>query len=156
MPVGRLPSRLHGDFCWPAFGAGHCAVRHNLSGSLRCIVNVMSEERPSDNIKARTEALIEIVEAAVGDIVSPRTRETLTDAITQDLAAANDQAMLDRERLAKVESQTRVLADAVIAIADTGPSVAVAPAVKAVKAEIKASSASTPAPGQYFDGRGND
>ena len=116
----------------------------------------MSEERPSDNIKARTEALIEIVEAAVGDIVSPRTRETLTDAITKDLGAANDQAMLDRERLAKVESQTRVLADAVIAIADTGPSVAVAPAVKAVKAEIKATSAFTPPPGQYFDGRGND
>jgi len=41
---------------------------------------------------------------------------------------AADKAEIDTDRLAKVEAQTRVLADAVIAIADTGPSIAVGPA----------------------------
>jgi len=40
----------------------------------------------------------------------------------------------DEERLTKIETQTRVLSEAVVAITDTPPSVA--PAVQAVKDEM--------------------
>jgi hypothetical protein len=118
----------------------------------------MSEERTAGDIKTKAEELFEGIEAAVGDIVSPRTREALTDAIQKVVSAADDQATEDRERLANLEAQTRVLADAVIAIADTGASVAVAPAVQAVKAEIKgeATPSFTSPRGTYFDGRGTN
>ncbi len=96
----------------------------------------MSKEPPSDDIKTRVEALIDAASVLTTGHVSLVSRETLTDAVTVDLTAAAHQATGDRERLTKLETQTQVLADAVIAIADTGPSVAVGPAVKAVKAEM--------------------
>ena len=104
----------------------------------------MSEDRAGNDIKARVESLIEAAEGAAIGHISPAARDNLTNALTYDLGVAADQATGDRERLDKLETQTRVLADAVIAIADTGPSVAVAPAVQAVKAEM--SSHVTPAP----------
>lgn len=41
---------------------------------------------------------------------------TLIDAVEQDLGTVSDNARLNEERLAKVETQTRVLAEAVIAV----------------------------------------
>ena len=100
----------------------------------------MSQERSGDDIRVTAEALIQVAEAEVradgGRPVSPETRDTLTHALTRDLNVASDRARVTEDRFAKIETQTRVLADAVIAIADTAPSVAVAPAVQAVKAEM--------------------
>jgi hypothetical protein len=100
----------------------------------------MSQERSGDDISVTAEALIQVAEAEVravgGRPVSPETRDTLTHALTRDLNVASDQARVVEERIAKIETQTQVLADAVIAIAATAPSVAVAPAVEAVKAEM--------------------
>lgn len=53
-----------------------------------------------------------------GFILSPAARETLIDAVTQDLSVASDQAMLAEQRTGKLETQTRVLAEAVTAISD--------------------------------------
>jgi hypothetical protein len=115
-------------------------------------------ERPGDDTKTRVEGLIDAASVVTTGHVSLVNREILTDALTQDLDAAAHQATGDRERLAKLEAQTQALADAVIAIADTGPSVAVAPAVEAVKAEMKeqATLPVAPLPGKYFKGRGNE
>jgi hypothetical protein len=96
----------------------------------------MSEDQTGDDIKSRVEALIDAASVLTTGHVSLANRDTLTDALTHDLDTAAHQALDNRERLDKLETQTRVLADAVIAIADTGPSVAVAPAVQAVKAEM--------------------
>jgi hypothetical protein len=95
----------------------------------------MSGKRTEDDLKARVESLIDAASVVTTGHVSLVNRDVLTEALTHDLSAAEDQATSDKERLDKLETQTRVLADAVIAIADTGPSLAVAPAVKAVKAE---------------------
>ena len=57
---------------------------------------------------------------------------TLVDAIKQDLKTLAHKGMSDNGRLAKVEMQTRVLAQAVIAIAEMPE--ALAAAVRAVKA----------------------
>src|SRR5688572_17086401 len=104
----------------------------------------MSNEPPGGDIKTRVEALIDAASVVTTGGVSVVNRETLTDALTQDLDAAAHQTTGDRERLDKLETQTRVLADAVIAIADTGLSVSVGPAVAAVKAERAGED--TPAP----------
>jgi hypothetical protein len=95
----------------------------------------MSKEPPGDDIKARVEALIDAASVHTTGDVSLVNRNILTESLTEDLDAAALQATGDRERLDKLEAQTQVLADAVIAIADTGPSPAVGPAVEAVKAE---------------------
>ena len=115
----------------------------------------MSKEQAGDDLKARVEALIETASVVISGHVSLVNRETLADALMHDLDAAVQDAPDDRERLHKLETQTRVLADAVIAIADTGPSPAVAPAVEAVKTEIKGDVMPSVAslPGKYFDGR---
>jgi hypothetical protein len=42
--------------------------------------------------------------------------ESLVDAIEKDLGTASDSAPVDEERLSKLEAQTQVLAEAVIAI----------------------------------------
>jgi hypothetical protein len=118
----------------------------------------MSKESHGNDIKTRVEALIDGASVDTTGPVRVVNRTTFTEALKQDSGAADDQATVDRERLAKVEAQTRVLADAVIAIADTAPSIAVAPAVKAVKAEMKGEGTASfaQAPGKYFDGRGNN
>jgi len=59
---------------------------------------------------------------------------TLVDAIKQDLKRLALKGMSDNDRLARVEMQNRVLAQAVIAIAET-PEV-LAAAVRAVKAKM--------------------
>jgi len=59
---------------------------------------------------------------------------TLVDAIKHDLETLAHKGMSDNDRLAKVEMQTRVLAQAVVAIAETPE--ALPAAVRAVKAEM--------------------
>ncbi len=112
----------------------------------------------ADDLKAHAESLIDEASVVTTGHVSLVNRDTLTEALTRDLGAAADKAEIDTDRLAKVEAQTRVLADAVIAIADTGPSIAVGPAVEAVKAEMKPETTLPPAliPGKYFKGRANE
>jgi hypothetical protein len=61
-------------------------------------------------------------------------RETLVAAVAADLATLSGTAGRDEERLAKVEAQTQVLAEAVIAIAKVSDGIA--PTIKAVKAEM--------------------
>ena len=92
----------------------------------------MPARRTGDN-RAKAEALVDAAEAwARADgrrPVTPAGRSTLTDALTKDFDEADRQARVDdRERLATLETLTRAIADAVLAIAD-----AVAPAVKAAK-----------------------
>jgi ribosomal protein RSM22 (predicted rRNA methylase) len=60
--------------------------------------------------------------------------KTLVDAIKQDLKTLAHKGMSDNDRLARVEMQTRVLAQAVIAIAETPE--ALAAVVRAVKAAM--------------------
>jgi hypothetical protein len=55
-------------------------------------------------------------------------------AVGEDLATVSATAARDEERLAKVEAQTQVLAEAVIAIALVSEDIA--PTIKAVKAEM--------------------
>src|SRR5688572_27136412 len=87
------------------------------------------------------EKTVTHVEQADG--ISPIARAELLDALAVDLAlaaAAGDRAAhaeqraVAEDRLEKVEAQTRVLAEAVIAITTTVD--AVAPAVQAVKEEM--------------------
>jgi hypothetical protein len=115
---------------WPV-----CCLAH-VPDHLHCIVGVVPEERPGDDIKTRVDVLIDAASVATTGHVSVVNRDVLTDALTHDLEVAAEQATGDRERLAKLETQTQALADAVIAIADTGPSPAVIPAVDAVKAKM--------------------
>jgi hypothetical protein len=60
--------------------------------------------------------------------------ETLVAAVAADLATVQATAGRDEERLAKVEAQTRVLAEAVVAIAQVSDGIA--PAIEAAKAEM--------------------
>ena len=60
--------------------------------------------------------------------------ETLMDAIKQDLDTLAHKEMDDEDRLTKLETQTQVLAEAVIAITKTEETLA--PAISAVKAEM--------------------
>ncbi len=135
-----------------------CADWDSASLPRGILSSPMSKESPGDDIKTRVEALIDGASVDSTNPVSVVNRTTFTESLAQDSGAAVDQATADRERLAKVEAQTRVLADAVIAIADTAPSLAVAPAVKAVKAEMKdeGTASVAPPPGKYFDGRRNN
>ena len=113
-----------------------CCLGH-LRNPRRCSVHTaMSKEQAGDDLKARVESLIDAASVVTTGHVSLVNRGILTDALTHDLDVAAHQALDDRERLDKLETQTQALADAVIAIADTGPSAAVAPAVEAVKAEM--------------------
>lgn len=59
---------------------------------------------------------------------------TLVDAIKQDLEALAHKEIGDEDRLTKLETQTQVLAEAVIAITKTDETLA--PAISAVKAEM--------------------
>ena len=63
---------------------------------------------------------------------SAQVQQEIVDALTHDLAVQADHAQLAKERLMKVEAQTRVLAEAVIAMA-TKPAEEVASAINAVK-----------------------
>jgi hypothetical protein len=59
----------------------------------------------------------------------------LVAAVEHDLGHASDNAKLDEERLTKLETQTRILSEAVIAISETAEGVA--PAVRLLKAGIE-------------------
>ena len=96
----------------------------------------MSDEPPSNKAKAVTLAAqaADAVEAAHGlrAHLDKANVATIASALATDLDAQVQHAD-DHERLAKVEAQVRVLADAVIVIG--APSDAVDEAVKAVKDE---------------------
>ena len=93
----------------------------------------MSNERVADDPAATAETLV-AASLEHDSHVSIVDRNTLVEALTEDLRAASDRATVDEERLVKIETQTRVLAEAVIAITDTAE--AVRPAVQAVKDEM--------------------
>jgi hypothetical protein len=97
------------------------------------ITGTMPSERELDDTRAKAQELVTASAAAVSD-VSVDERQTLVDALARDLLAASNLADAEEERLVKIETQTRVLAEAVIAI--TATSDAVAPAVQAVKDEM--------------------
>jgi hypothetical protein len=77
----------------------------------------MPKEQASDDLKARVESLIDGASVVTTSHVSLVNRNILTEALTHDLGVAADQTTSDKERLNKLETQTQVLADAVIAIA---------------------------------------
>ena len=79
-------------------------------------------------------SLVDAAEPDLGGIVSPVARETLTDAIRQDLDTKADSARVNEARIVKIETQTRVLAEALIAISDPTQNFAIA--VQAVKEEM--------------------
>ena len=63
--------------------------------------------------------------------MSPLDRAALVDAMAADLRTVADQAVIAEQRIVKLETQTRVLTDAVVAMADAAATVA--PEVKALK-----------------------
>jgi hypothetical protein len=98
----------------------------------------MSNRQPHDNKRAKAASLVTAAESKArsdGDrLISLIARETVTEAVTQDLSAASDSAEVDEQRIAKVEAQTRVLAEAVIAMSE--PTERISDAVKAAKDEM--------------------
>jgi hypothetical protein len=98
---------------------------------LRCKCRLMADE-PNDESKLKAEALVPQVSADAGQAVT-ESRALLVTALSEDLQARSDHDAVDESRLAKVETQTRGLAEAVIAIAN--PAVTVA-SVQAVKDEM--------------------
>lgn len=100
----------------------------------------MPTDSLADDAHSRADKLV-----TARDSLSPAERETIVEAVAEDLrveseariaaAAVTDAAAeVASARLVKVETQTRVLSDALIAITDQ--SGAVAPAIKAVKDEM--------------------
>jgi hypothetical protein len=92
----------------------------------------MSDEHDNESARVRAEELVADSDHVGGD-VSSGVRRILVNALTKDLSAA-DKATGDEARLVKLETQTHVLAEAVIAITDTPATLA--PAVQAVKDEM--------------------
>jgi hypothetical protein len=88
---------------------------------------------PEDQLD-RATAMVREADRQGGNVSSELDRETLVAAVAEDLATVSATAGRDEERLAKVEAQTQVLSEAVIAIAEV--SVGIAPTIKAVKAEM--------------------
>ena len=88
---------------------------------------------PEDQLDRATAIVLE-ADRQSGNVSSELDRETMVAAVAEDLATLSATAGRDEERLAKVEAQTQVLAEAVIAIAEV--SVSIAPSIKAVKAEM--------------------
>jgi hypothetical protein len=82
--------------------------------------------------RRRAESVIREIEAAMGgDKMTDVTRETLTTAIALDLAVLADTARDAEARIVKIETQLRVLAEAMIALADPKQNFALA--LRAVK-----------------------
>ena len=88
---------------------------------------------PGDQLD-RAVAMVSDAVRQGGNVASALDCETLVAAVSADLAAVTATAGRDEERLAKVEAQTQVLAEAVIAMAEV--SAGIAPTIKAVKAEM--------------------
>ncbi len=93
----------------------------------------MPDETPAD-LRTRASELVRKVSEHEDRQLSTAEIGVLVDAVEQDLGTVADQAALDEERLARVETQTRVLAEAVLAITETA--VSLAPAVQAVRDEM--------------------
>jgi hypothetical protein len=88
---------------------------------------------PEDQLD-RATAMVRDADRQGGNVSSELDRETLVAAVAEDLATVSATAGRDEERLAKLEAQTQVLAEAVIAIAEVSDGIA--PTIKAVKAEM--------------------
>jgi hypothetical protein len=88
---------------------------------------------PEDQLD-RATAMVREADRQGGNVSSELDRETLVAAVAEDLATVSATAGRDEERLAKLEAQTQVLAEAVIAIAEVSDGIA--PTIKAVKAEM--------------------
>ena len=87
----------------------------------------------SAGVNARASELVQKVSQEQPPISNADTA-MLVSAVAEDLSTQAEKATLDEERLAKLETQTRVLADAVVAMTDTV--IAVGIAVQAVKDEM--------------------
>jgi hypothetical protein len=92
------------------------------------------------NKRAKAEALV-AASTRSGTVLSADTREGIVAALTEDLRAksarrraSTNQATSVEERLAKIENRMRVLAEAVLAIAEM--SHASGPEVQAVKEKL--------------------
>jgi hypothetical protein len=94
----------------------------------------MPNELSATEARQRAEALIG---SAVRDELTDTGRIAVIDALTVDLLTADRQGPAEA-RLEKVETQTRVLSDAMVAIGDAAVDAAVnlAATVKAVKDEM--------------------
>ena len=93
----------------------------------------MSDEIP-DETRARAAELVTKAADRTDNGLSKAEFGLLVDALEQDLGKVSAKAILDENRLAKVETQTRVLSEAVVAITETADTLG--PAVLAVKAEM--------------------
>ncbi len=93
----------------------------------------MSDDIP-DEIKTRAAELVMKAADQADPGLSKAELGILVDALEQDLGTVSEKTTLDENRLAKLETQTRVLSEAVVAITETAYSLA--PAVQAVKAEM--------------------
>jgi hypothetical protein len=97
-------------------------------------------DNPRNDATRRAEALVPPSPDG-SDETATANRASLVRALSEDLQAGTDREAADEARLVKVESQTRGLAEAVIAIAN--PQVTV-PAVQAVKDEMSDADATVP------------
>jgi hypothetical protein len=94
----------------------------------------MSETKsPAEQANMAADVLRDAVRKTEWKLPSETQRENLIAAVKEDLAAGAVYRDETEQRLVKLEAQTEVLADAVIAIAEVP--VGVAPTIDAVKAE---------------------
>jgi hypothetical protein len=101
-----------------------CAVRHTPSVQFRVLL-VMPH-------RTRAESVIREIETVVGDKMTDVARETLTAAIALDLVVLADTARDAEARIVKIETQLRVIADALLAM-DGSKNQNFAAALRAVK-----------------------
>ena len=95
----------------------------------------MTDENAGD-AKARSSELARAISADMQLEVAEADIAAIADAFKQDLMTGCHKAKDDEERLLRVETQTQVLAEAVIAV--TRIEETLAPAVRAVKDEMQA------------------
>ena len=88
---------------------------------------------PGDARGKASELVRQATERNVGQVTSAEI-VSIVDALEHDIVAAADSARIDEARISKIETQTQALAEAVIAMAETAATLA--PAVRAVKAEM--------------------
>jgi hypothetical protein len=89
-------------------------------------------QKTTPTLRVQAEALITVT-GQVGNM-SPAQREMIVDAIAEDLGVASDRQKAVEDRLAKLETQSRVGAEAVMAIASNAEAMAVA--AQAVQTEM--------------------
>lgn len=110
-----------------------CAKEHRAPGGRPISIVAMDE---SGNVNDKAAQLInKALEGSGSAPLSLADNASLIQAVGEDMHERADKSKLDEDRLAKVEAQTQALAEAVIAITDPGD--AIAPAVQAVKNEMK-------------------